>query len=445
MDKGGISMVHFFQLLSSAGLLLILSKLLLNEKFKLLLDLSITVALTLIITSISYFFSVNEGSLGIVYLVGLFAYFFMMNKKIVINILSLSASMIIAILADMLSITLISMVVGISSVEADKLRSEPFAYFASFLFMVAIALALAYLIRILLSKSRNLIQLFQRNELPTLLGVIAVAAFLFLYWLTFTVVSYTTISRAILLMIMMVIVGAILVASLFFIKSKTSVIELKSKENELTQLRMYTNEIESMQQEIRKFKHDYMNILASLSGYIEQNNMAGLKKYFDEKIMTFSVQKDSIDKTVDRLIYVEQEELKGLLAMKVIRAQEAGVKVEIDMVEKVKFHMDIVDLCRIVGIFVDNAIEAAALSTEKTIAIGMVNVDEKALLIVTNTVAEMVPIYKLREKGFTTKGNNHGLGLEIVRGILKSYPNVNNDMKFENQMFTQVLEVRVEH
>ncbi len=438
-------MVHFFQLLSSAGLLLILSKLLLNEKFKLLLDLSITVALTLIITSISYFFSVNEGSLGIVYLVGLFAYFFMMNKKIVINILSLSASMIIAILADMLSITLISMVVGISSVEADKLRSEPFAYFASFLFMVAIALALAYLIRILLSKSRNLIQLFQRNELPTLLGVIAVAAFLFLYWLTFTVVSYTTISRAILLMIMMVIVGAILVASLFFIKSKTSVIELKSKENELTQLRMYTNEIESMQQEIRKFKHDYMNILASLSGYIEQNNMAGLKKYFDEKIMTFSVQKDSIDKTVDRLIYVEQEELKGLLAMKVIRAQEAGVKVEIDMVEKVKFHMDIVDLCRIVGIFVDNAIEAAALSTEKTIAIGMVNVDEKALLIVTNTVAEMVPIYKLREKGFTTKGNNHGLGLEIVRGILKSYPNVNNDMKFENQMFTQVLEVRVEH
>jgi two-component system sensor histidine kinase AgrC len=246
-------------------------------------------------------------------------------------------------------------------------------------------------------------------------------------------------------MIMMVIVGAILVASLFFIKSKTSVIELKSKENELTQLRMYTNEIESMQQEIRKFKHDYMNILASLSGYIEQNNMAGLKKYFDEKIMTFSVQKDSIDKTVDRLIYVEQEELKGLLAMKVIRAQEAGVKVEIDMVEKVKFHMDIVDLCRIVGIFVDNAIEAAALSTEKTIAIGMVNVDEKALLIVTNTVAEMVPIYKLREKGFTTKGNNHGLGLEIVRGILKSYPNVNNDMKFENQMFTQVLEVRVEH
>lgn len=438
-------MVHFFQLLSSAGLLLILSKLLLNEKFKLLLDLSITVALTLIITSISYFFSVNEGSLGIVYLVGLFAYFFMMNKKIVINILSLSASMIIAILADMLSITLISMVVGISSVEADKLRSEPFAYFASFLFMVAIALALAYLIRILLSKSRNLIQLFQRNELPTLLGVIAVAAFLFLYWLTFTVVSYTTISRAILLMIMMVIVGAILVASLFFIKSKTSVIELKSKENELTQLRMYTNEIESMQQEIRKFKHDYMNILASLSGYIEQNNMAGLKKYFDEKIMTFSVQNDSIDKTVDRLIYVEQEELKGLLAMKVIRAQEAGVKVEIDMVEKVKFHMDIVDLCRIVGIFVDNAIEAAALSTEKTIAIGMVNVDEKALLIVTNTVAEMVPIYKLREKGFTTKGNNHGLGLEIVRGILKSYPNVNNDMKFENQMFTQLLEVRAEH
>lgn len=438
-------MVHFFQLLSSAGLFLVLSKLLLKEKFKLILDLSITVGLTLIITSISYFFNVNESSLGIVYLVGLFAYFYTINKKFVINILSLSASMIIAILADMLSITLISMVVGISSVETDKLRSEPVAYFASFLFMVAIALALAYLIRILFSKSRDMLQLFQRNELPTLLGFIAVAAFLFLYWLTFTVVSYTTISRAILLIIMMVIVGAILVASLFFVKSKTSVIELKSKENELTQLRMYTNEIESMQQEIRKFKHDYMNILASLSGYIEQDNMAGLKKYFDEKIMTFSVQKDSIDKTVDRLIYVEQEELKGLLAMKAIRAQELGVKVEIDMVEKVKFHMDIVDLCRVVGIFVDNAIEAAALSTEKTIAIGMVNVEEKALLIVTNTVAEMVPIYKLREKGFTTKGNSHGLGLEIVRGILKSYPNVNNDMKFENQMFTQVLEIRAEH
>ncbi len=435
-------MVHFFQLLSSAGLLLALSKLLLKERFKLLLDVSITVALTMIITLVSYFFNVNESSLGIVYLVGLFVYFYTINKKVVINILCLSASMIIAILADMLSITLISMVVGISSVGTDKLRSEPSAYFASFLFMVSIALGMVLLVSVFFSKSRERIKLFNWNELPTLLGVIAVAAFLFLYWLTFTVVSYTTISRAILLIIMMVIVGAILVASLFFIKSKTSVIELKSKENELTQLKMYTNEIESMQQEIRKFKHDYMNILASLSGYIEQGNMAGLKKYFDEKIMTFSVQKDGIDKTVDRLIYVEQEELKGLLAMKAIRAQEAGVKVEIDMVEKVRFHMDIVDLCRIVGIFVDNAIEAAALSTEKTIAIGMVNVAERSLLIVTNTVADMVPIFKLREKGFTTKGNSHGLGLEIVRSILKSYPNVNNDMKFENQMFTQVLEVR---
>ncbi len=437
----GDKMVYFFQSLSTIGLVMLVSKILLKERTVIIRDLLALMVLTIFVVFIRQAFKVNEGTLGGVFLLGLFLYFYYCNKKILKNILSLSIGMIIAILSDILSLTILSVFIPSYILVAEKFRNNPYLYFISLILMFIISCTLAYIISKLTSIQVRHLRVNRSNGLPKIVGVLAIGLFLFLYWLTFSVTSYTTISRLILLVIMMVIVSAIFIAALYFIKSRTSVIELKSKENELEQLMMYTNEIETMHKEIRKFKHDYVNILASLSGYIEANDMPGLKKYFDDKIITISQKNENVEMTLDRLSYLEQLELKGLFAMKVLRAQEAGITVTIQIVENVRISLDIVDLCRIIGIFMDNAIEATQDTQNPQITIAIVNKLDRVLIVISNKVENMAPIYKLRENGYTTKGKHHGLGLEIVRETLRKYETVTNDMKYDNGEFTQILEI----
>lgn len=438
---GGKLMVHFFQLLSTTGLVMLISKLLIYEKFRLILDPLILLAITSAIYFISLIFSIQESSLGFIYLVSLFVYFHISNRKIFINIVSLSASMIIAIFSDILSTTLISFFVNSFSLNAENFRTNIYLYYFSLLIMIIISVSMALLFRKIYVNRANLMRLRRNSELTKVSGFLTIGLFLFLYWLTFSVTNYTTISNSIFLVIVMVIIGAILIAALYFIKSRTSAVELRSKENELEQLMMYTKEIETMHKEIRKFKHDYINILSSLSGYIDANDLNGLKTYFDSKIMTISHNNENIEKTLDRLSFLEQLELKGLFAMKVLRAQEAGIAVVIQIVENIRVSMDIVDLCRIIGIFMDNAIDASQEIEAPKITISIVKKVDRVLIIIANKVENMPPIYKLRENGYTTKGKHRGLGLEIVREILKKNESVTNDLKYENDEFTQILEI----
>ena len=74
---------------------------------------------------------------------------------------------------------------------------------------------------------------------------------------------------------------------IFYINNKSIEVKLNNyyKEQEYEKLKEYTNTIEQLVEEIRNFKHDYRNILYSLEDYIEDGNMAELKKYYEEEIL----------------------------------------------------------------------------------------------------------------------------------------------------------------
>ena len=61
--------------------------------------------------------------------------------------------------------------------------------------------------------------------------------------------------------------------------------EQRRKEEEHRNIMEYTKHVEEMYEELRSFRHDYVNILASLSGYIEKRDVDGLSQYFEENIM----------------------------------------------------------------------------------------------------------------------------------------------------------------
>lgn len=132
------------------------------------------------------------------------------------------------------------------------------------------------------------------------------------------------------------------------------------KDIQLSHLKNYNKQIENLYQSVRSFRHDYANILTTLKLGIEQNDIAIVKEVYD------SVLKDSDkhlkSKTFDltRLINIEDNTIKSLLAAKFLEAEENNIDVSLDIPETIKLEgMEMVDFITVISIFLDNAMEAS--------------------------------------------------------------------------------------
>ena len=101
--------------------------------------------------------------------------------------------------------------------------------------------------------------------------------------------------------------------------------------------------------------------------------------------------------------------------------------------------MNTVELSRIIGIIVDNAIEASENLEEPLINIAFIDNEEAVTFIVMNKCSDDIPkIHELFEQGFSTKGDNRGLGLSTLKELTDSNENVLLDTVIENGYFEKV-------
>ena len=106
--------------------------------------------------------------------------------------------------------------------------------------------------------------------------------------------------------------------------------------------------------------------------------------------------------------------------------------------------MKIYEFARILGIFLDNAIEAGSECEEKIINLTFRNdtKNNRQLIIVENTYKNKdVDTEKIFEKGVSGKENHTGLGLWEVRKIVKKNKNVNLYTSKNDKLFSQQIEI----
>lgn len=206
-------------------------------------------------------------------------------------------------------------------------------------------------------------------------------------------------------------------------------------------LRIYTDRLEESYGVMRKFKHDYINILSTLSGYINEKDMEGLKEYYGDRILPISHAFTESDTKLGALSNIKNTALKSLLSSKFIYTMEIGMKAEIELTEPIdKLFIDSLDLSRIIGIFLDNAIEAAMETVEKELRFCMFYKENDLYLIIQNTALPPAhAITDLNNQGVSTKGENRGVGLFNVVMILKNYENAIWNTRYEEPYFTQEL------
>lgn len=206
-------------------------------------------------------------------------------------------------------------------------------------------------------------------------------------------------------------------------------------------LQTYTRELEKLYGSMRSFKHDYINILSALCGYIEENDMPGLKNYFYSEIPPISRTFSESDTKLGSLSYIEILELKTLLSNKIIYAMELGIHVDLTISEPVRdIPISIMDATRVIGIFFDNAIDAALKTDEKLIQVCFLYKEEQLRFVLRNSSeSPPVPLSKLNDWGVSSKGDHRGIGLYNAKNILTPYNNILWETEYRDSQFTQSL------
>lgn len=220
-------------------------------------------------------------------------------------------------------------------------------------------------------------------------------------------------------------------------------IQTEAKQKAMQDLQDYTRNLEAMYNSLRSFKHDYVNILLSLSGYIEGGDMDRLKDFFESKIFPTKNLITGEDYKLNQLSNISVLEIKSLLSAKMIYAHESGIDITIDIPDKVEsFLIDTVDLARILGIFLDNAIEATLETEQPQIGLNIIQNKTGVSIIISNRFRDNgLMLHKLKQKGFSTKIGHQGIGLGNAQKIISSYDNVLLETTMKCDYFTQHIEL----
>lgn len=306
--------------------------------------------------------------------------------------------------------------------------------FRELLEFLLIALASALPILVLAeSKILSRIPMNVRRVIHFLL-TFGVVCGLLIYWGWYEISAWLLLPFALFLVIY-------ILAVIFYEKDILKKRTAQQEAEEQRQLQYYTEELERYQLGVRKFKHDYQNILLSLEAYIEDGDMADLQQYYYSSIKPASdiITKDSF--TLDGLDKIKIRAIKSFLTAKFMLAQNIDIHITFEANDNINdIPLDLVALVRILGILLDNAIEELAELGHGELFISCLKWDAGITFIVQNTCRSDLPSpQQLWQAGFSTKGESRGLGLSNLSELVDACPNVTLSTKISENSFRQEL------
>lgn len=269
--------------------------------------------------------------------------------------------------------------------------------------------------------------------------------YFFLMYSIFKVSSYIHLLSVITGLIFSLLCTYITISILKNIKLETN---NKIESTKLEQQKKYILALEKNNNEIRKFKHDFNNIILGLDGYINNDDFdkEKLKKYFNSTIMNFNNNIELNDIVIAKLNSIKVSSLKSLITNKVLIAQNNNINVDINIQGEItNFYTDEMQLSRILGILLDNAIEASLeLADDKKIEMNIIQIDKTTDIQISNTFNNTgIPITDFNKEGFSTKGTNRGLGLSSAHEIANKL-NMLLNTEIDGNTFVQILTIEGE-
>ena len=222
----------------------------------------------------------------------------------------------------------------------------------------------------------------------------------------------------------------------------SSKLAVTTRDLENAQCTVQTTKI--LHDQVRSFKHDFDNIVNIIGGYVVSEDMEGLKRYYNQLLEECHKTNNLYALSPD---VINHPAIYHMLATKYYEANQKDVQINLDVfldLNEIEKRMKIYDFTRILGILLDNAIEAATECDKKIINITFRKnlSNDMILVILQNTYKNKdVNTEEIYQKGISSKDNHSGLGLWKVRQILMHNNNLNLFTTKNDEFFTQQFEI----
>ena len=132
---------------------------------------------------------------------------------------------------------------------------------------------------------------------------------------------------------------------------------------------------------------------------------------------------------------------ESILYYKINDMKKKNINLNINISKRVSSPLEKLDadeyviLSKVLGIVMDNALEAALKTNDKIVFIDVFEQNGQVIIILENSYNNDINMEALRKKNFSTKGKNRGLGLYIANMLLKKSKHITMN-QYVNGMFT---------
>lgn len=249
--------------------------------------------------------------------------------------------------------------------------------------------------------------------------------------------SVSTFILAVTILIFLSLLIAILIYQYF--KRKTA-------EDEKQQLQALMHEYENVLNQTSENRHEMLNDLLILRS-ISDKNSSEFTRTLDGIIRQYDTKKFKKYTSLAKL----PTGVKGMIYYKIafINENEINFDTVVNGVDYAKFEaMDkelYYKVCKILGILMDNAIDACVDSDKKKLVVSVYTENEDLCVEIDNSYSGIVDTDEIKKKGYTTKGKNHGYGLTILNRIVDE----TKELEFEqsindnDKLFTSILKIKL--
>lgn len=210
---------------------------------------------------------------------------------------------------------------------------------------------------------------------------------------------------------------------------------------EYDQLLDYVKTYEEVIEEKSKNQHEYNNQLILIREMLGNRNKK-VKEYIDQILSIENEQ--SKGNWLNKIKNIPNGGLKGLIHYKIVEMEKKKIKLYIDINENVnnkktnKYLRDnLNDISKIIGVYLDNAREAALKSKEKYIIIEAECNKDKLNFSISNTYKGGINLSKIDNAGYSKKGKSRGYGLSLVHDIINRRNDVEQYREFNGIYFVQ--------
>ena len=218
---------------------------------------------------------------------------------------------------------------------------------------------------------------------------------------------------------------------------------IAAQQASLAQQTIYIEKMEQIQSEIRRFRHDFKNMTAGMYLKAQEADTESLQSFIREVTEDFDRQVGGQVRLLNQLANVHMAEVKGLLLEKLARMQKEEICCELEVLRPFEAtRMRSTDLCRCLGILVDNAMDEVRGKKDARIHLMISSQNGCTTFRVKNTLSGSVDFRCLETDGYTTKGKGRGIGLGSYRRLVGQYDFVFPFMAIQDGCFVQELKIQ---